>query len=285
MPKMKYVDPLSGSALYVEPHFNDVKLSTATAFVLRFRESNYLITNWHVVSGRDADTEECLDKKYLAIPNKLKVLFHKKGKLGEWVEKDIPLLDENEEPLWLEHPHSNLVDIVAIPIESNKDIELFPIDFNLKDTDMMPFPALPVSIIGFPLGLFTGTRWPIWKTGHIASDHDIDYEENKPAFLIDATTRSGMSGSPVVMRADSFQTQNGNYSIAAGMQTRLLGGYAGRIHGESEIGRVWRPFLIQEIVEQKLLFNDESGRSRVNRNDNCPCGSLNRFKQCCGTIA
>ena len=94
-----------------------------------------------------------------------------------------------------------------------------------------------------------------------------------------------MSGSPVVMRADSYQTSSGNYRLAGGIQTRFLGVYAGRIHGESEVGRVWRPFLIREIIEQKLMFNDESGRPTVSRNTTCPCGSNDRFKECCGAIA
>jgi hypothetical protein len=281
---MKRVDPLSGTSLYVEPYFNGMKLSTATAFVLKFDDKFYLITNWHVVSGRDADTLECLDKN-LAVPNKLIVSFHKKDCLGEWIEKEIQLLDGEDKPLWMEHPLSNIIDVVAIPIHETNEIELFPIDYSLKDTDMIPQTAMPVSIIGYPLGLSSGKRWPIWKTGHIASDHDIDYEEGRPAFLIDATTRSGMSGSPVILRADSYQTSSGNTILAGGMQTRLLGIYAGRIHGESEIGRVWRPFLIQEIIEKKLVYSDESDRNSVPRNAACPCGSQQRFKTCCGSIA
>ncbi|WP_246119302.1 trypsin-like peptidase domain-containing protein [Aliikangiella coralliicola] len=282
---MKYVDPLSATSLYIELYFNDVKISTATAFVLKYDEKYYLITNWHVVAGRDADTRECLDKKHCSIPNKLLVSFHKKGELGQWLEKEIQLLDEDGTPLWIEHPLSNLIDVIAIPIIETDEIDFFPIDFSLKDTDMAPLVAMPVSIIGYPLGLSIGGKWPIWKTGHIASDHDLDFVKDKPAFLIDATTRASMSGSPVVMRADSFQRLNGNYAIAAGVNTRFLGVYAGRISRDSEIGRVWKPFLISEIIEQKLIFNEETGRLAPTRNSNCPCGSQSKFKNCCGSVA
>ncbi len=123
----------------------------------------------------------------------------------------------------------------------------YPLDLKLAHADIQVFPALPVSVIGFPLGLSAGGSWPIWKTGHIASDPEVDYEPGRPAFLIDATTRSGMSGAPVVVRLENFRTRDGGYSIASGFRTRLLGVYAGRIHDQSEIGRVWRPNVLEEM--------------------------------------
>lgn len=281
---IRYVDPLSCTSLFIEPCFNEIGLSVATGFLLKYCEDTYLITNWHVVSGKDADSLECLDKKHLAIPNNLMVSFHKKGSLGEWVKKRIDLLDDSEEPLWLEHPLGSEVDVVAIKLDETDDIEIYTLDFKLKDTDMIPVTAMPVSVIGYPFGLSAGANWPIWKTGNIASDHGIDFEVNRPAFLIDATTRAGMSGSPVVLRADSYQRSDGTFAMAGGIQTRFLGVYAGRIHGESEIGRVWRPFVIQEIIESRLSFNDESMRFTPSRIAKCPCNRGLRFKECCGKL-
>lgn len=280
----RYVDPLSCTSLFIKPCFNELGLSVATGFLLKYCEDTYLITNWHVVAGKDADTLECLDKKYLSIPNNLIVLFHKKGSLGEWVQKRIELLDDNEKPLWLDHPLGSEVDVIAIKLHETDDIEIYSLDYELKDKDMVPVTAMPVSVIGYPFGLSAGANWPIWKTGNIASDHGIDFEINRPAFLIDATTRVGMSGSPVVLRADSYQTLDGNYRIGDGIQTRFLGIYAGRIHGQSEIGRVWRPFVIQEIIGNRLLFNDESLRLTPSRMSKCPCNRGLRFKYCCGKV-
>ena len=282
---IRYVDPLSCTSLFIEPRFNELGLSVATGFLLKYCENTYLITNWHVVSGRDADSQECLDKN-LAIPNNLMVSFHKKGSLNEWVKKRIDLLDDNDEPLWLEHPSGNKVDVVAIKLDKTDGIEMYSLDFELKDKDMVPVTAIPVSVIGYPFGLSAGGNWPIWKTGNIASDHGIDFEINRPAFLIDATTRTGMSGSPVVLRvADSYQTSSGDFILEAGIKTRFLGVYAGRIHGKSEIGRVWRPFVIQEIIEDRLLFNDETMRVSPSRIAKCPCNRDLRFKECCGKVS
>ena len=117
---------------------------------------------------------------------------------------------------------------------------------SLAHTDLKIEPAMTVSIIGYPFGLHSD-RWPIWKTGHIATNPDLNFE-GKPAFLIDATTRPGMSGSPVVVRMWGAYLDNaGNYNIGCGA-TRFLGVYSGTIYETSEIGRVWRPQVIDEIL-------------------------------------
>lgn len=278
-----YIDPLSATTLRVVPKFNQVDLASATAFTVRWESLPYLITNWHVVTGRDPDTGQCLDKKHAAIPNALSVRFHAKGNLGAWKVVDLPLQDGEDKPLWLEHPLGKAIDVVAIPIEAVEGIDVHGLDLALADVDIVPTPAMPVSVIGYPLGLTAGESWPIWKTGHIASDPDIDYEPGRPAFLIDATTRSGMSGAPVVLRLDSYRKRDGSQVLAGGTATKFMGVYAGRIHEDSEIGRVWRPFVLSELFRERLLFDDVTRRVRPSRIAACPCGRGKRFKKCCGS--
>ena len=279
------IDQLSLTTLSVVPKFNQIELSSATAFSVFWNSQPYLITNWHVVTGRDPDTGLCLDKKYAAIPNKLSVHFHAKGKLGIWKVVDVPLVDSDGMPLWLEHPLKEAIDVVAIPIDILEGIDIHGLELDLAKVDILPMPAMPISVIGYPLGLAAGKSWPIWKTGHIASDPDIDYEPGRPAFLIDATTRTGMSGSPVVLRLDSYKKKDGTQIIAGGLATKFMGVYAGRIHEDSEIGRVWRPFVLSEIFQSKLLFDEHTGRLRPSRVYVCPCGKGKRFKECCGRVS
>ncbi|UZR29874.1 trypsin-like peptidase domain-containing protein [Methylococcus mesophilus] len=284
MPRSTFVDPLSATSLLVIPCFNDIELASATGFTVSWNGAPYLITNWHVVTGRNSDTEECLDKKHAAIPNRLTVRFHAKGTLGKWTDVDLPLIDENQVKMWKEHPLGNTIDVVAISLseEVASQVSLYPLDLALADVDMVAMPALPVSVIGYPFGICAGENWPIWKTGHIASDPDIDFETGRPAFLIDATTRSGMSGSPVVLRMDNYTKSDGSQIIAGGIATKFMGVYAGRVHEESEIGRVWRPFVLSEIILGKLIFNESTRRIPPSRVAPCPCGSQKKFKECCG---
>jgi hypothetical protein len=128
-------------------------------------------------------------------------------------------------------------------------IAYYPLDLAFARTDVLVQPAMTVSIIGYPLGLTAHGAWPIWKTGHIASEPDLDYND-MPCFLVDATTREGMSGSPVVLRFwGGYPKRDGSKTIG-GSVTSFLGIYSGRIHKDSEIGLVWRPRVIGEILAE-----------------------------------
>ena len=278
-----YVDPLSASSLRIEVRFNETCLSSATGFTVKFDDDYFLVTNLHVVTGVNPETGQCLDKKHAGIPNNLLIHFHKKNELGRWVSKQINLFVD-EQKLWKEHPLKE-IDIILLPLICYEDVDIFTLDINLSNADIVASPAMPVSVIGYPLGLTAAQNWPIWKTGHIASDPDMDFEVGKPAFLIDATTKSGMSGSPVVLRLNGgYTTKEGSQIIGGGMNTKFMGVYSGRIHKDSDIGRVWKPYLINEIYSGKLIFDETTRRNMPSRLKECLCGSGKRFKHCCGSI-
>jgi len=170
---------------------------------------------------------------------------------------DEPLQNDDGALLWREHPKFCIKDQER-PDEPNIDLAvlrlsrlhdrvlIYPLDLDLAGVDVRVAPGLPVSIIGYPFGR-TGTGWlPIWKTGHIASDADPYWSPRY--FLIDATTRAGMSGSPVVYRSFGLYETGGGVTVP-GNATRLLGVYSGRIRDDAEIGRVWRPELIPQIID------------------------------------
>ena len=247
-PKQIMIDPLSLCSLWVETIALGKPFGTATGFCVNANGRKLLITNWHVVSGRDADTGKALSST-AAIPDELAIRHHSSAGLGQWVIESQRLQTPSGANAWHEHPSGNAVDVIALPLEmQNPDIQIYPLDLGLADFDMMVYVAMPVSIIGFPFGLSTAGAWPIWKTGHIASDPDLDYDD-RPAFLIDATTRAGMSGSPVVLRSyGGYASSKAHMVIGGGPGTRFLGVYSGRIHNQAEIGRVWRPSSIKEIL-------------------------------------
>jgi hypothetical protein len=180
------------------------------------------------------------------IPNKLRVWFH--GLLlGQWVHKDITIRNQAGNSLWIEHQRGREIDVVAVPLETFNDVAIYGVDMALANFDLMLYPSSEVSIIGFPQGLTSAGMLPIWKTGHIASDIDIDWN-GKPAFLIDATTKSGMSGSPVIAkRVSIYQTSHGN---TVGNAVKFLGVYSGREANDSgiEVGFVWKPRVISEML-------------------------------------
>ena len=242
------IDPLSAQSLLVETFVNGCSLMTATGFVISRNDKLFLITNWHVLAGRSPGTNQPIHPS-AAIPDTLRIVHHSKGRLGSWQSTDEPLYNQDGRPRWIEHSQGQAIDVVALPLSIVlPEIEIFPFELTLADADLVPQPAMSVSIIGYPFGLSAGGVWPIWKTGHIATDPDIDFD-GSPSFLIDATTRSGMSGSPVVVRSSGgHKTRSGNYILAGGITTKFLGIYSGRIREDAELGRVWRPRVLDEIL-------------------------------------
>jgi len=238
------IDEFSIKPLYLETYFSDHQIGVATGFVVKNNSSHYLITNWHVVTGRNPRNNQPLSG--MAEPNMLKVWFHGQ-QLGHWLRKEVDIIDRDANKLWLEHARRREVDVVAIPLNPSDDIKIYDLDLALADFDLMIYPSEAVSIIGFPEGITSHGKFPIWKTGHVASDIDIDWGD-KPAFLIDATTKSGMSGSPVIAkRVSIYQTSKGNQ---IGNAVRFLGVYSGREIDVAgiEIGFVWKPRVISEIL-------------------------------------
>lgn len=243
------IDPLSVRPLYLTQIKGSEGLGQATGFVVERENTKYLITNWHVVSGRHPQTNQPVNPQGKT-PDALLIWHHGKT-LGSWVHKKEDLVDKTGTRLWLEHSKGRSVDVVALPLTNlPDDVQVYPFDLSLADADMLPEVAMPVSIVGFPVGLTSAGFFPIWKTGHIASEPNLDYH-NEPLFLIDATTRGGMSGSPVILRlSGGYKTKSaGTMIISSGHRTLFLGVYSGRLPHDSEIGRVWRPRLIGEILK------------------------------------
>ena len=45
-----------------------IEITSATGFLCEYKEKLFLITNWHVVNGKNNFTKELLDKKHGALP-------------------------------------------------------------------------------------------------------------------------------------------------------------------------------------------------------------------------
>lgn len=248
---VKAIDLLSVISLFLEPQVNNNILGTATGFVVEYRQAPYLITNWHVVTGRNPETNELLSPQTGAVPDSIRI-WHHTDKLGDWIIRAEDLYDSDGNPRWIEHQLGREIDVVAVPLSDLEHVQLYPLDLSLAESEIVPQPGMPVSIIGFPFGL-SNFLWPIWKTGHIASDPDVDFGE-KPTFLIDATTRNGMSGSPVILRLTHTYVDNAKGISSEGVTTKFLGVYSGRIHNEVEIGKVWKPRVLLEILTGANIF-------------------------------
>ena len=253
------VSPYSLASYYVEMFFNDIKLSNATCFFTKRREKRYLITNWHVVSGKDADTLQCLDKN-ASIPNKLYVYLPAKTDDGKAIFNDdfivVDLYDTEDKPIWYEMKKNNqMIDIAVIPL--NDEMDKYILD--IEDAEE-PFNetvniniADEIYIIGFPFGRIGGVL-PIWKKASVASEPSLDLND-MPYYFADTATKPGMSGSPVVLYEKRpitlTESLHGKFSRH---RTKIVGIYSGRIGANTEnkndaqLGRVWKVKMLDEII-------------------------------------
>lgn len=249
-------------SLYIEMRFGETVLSSGTAFLVTNDHSSpcVLITNRHNVTGRHQDTGECLDKKHCAVPDNIRVYFHKNPlELGEWKSVTLDLYKDNGQPKWIEHPRlGGSADLVALTLNFGNDTYRVP--YYLKtDKDrinMVVRPAEAISVIGFPFGLASAGRFPIWATGFMAQELGILTPDNQ-TFLIDCRTRQGQSGSPVIAyRAGTFtKIENGKISTTMGGNVvwEFLGVYSGRVNPESDLGQVWHVSAIEEVFAAAVV--------------------------------
>ncbi|WP_312176423.1 serine protease [Chryseobacterium sp.] len=239
-------------------------MAIGTGFIVKLRNyDNYLVTNWHCVTGMNPETGKALSKSGHTNPEILNIHFLMKGKTDQWVQKRIKLIDENFNPTYLMHPKGNVIDVVAIKLPIFEDVEYYNIwdavlkvRFDKEITDTC-------SIVGFPKGISTSGKLPIWKTGHIASEIEVNHDD-KPQFLIDASTREGMSGSPVYCVKLGIISVNGAYFTGAGTAINFLGIYAGRLGNDIEIGRVFKEECLLEIFEYHLDVNNFPKQNQFN---------------------
>jgi len=254
--------------LYAPNHEGeDTELYTGTGFLVRGEPGSetpyYLITNRHILSGRHADGG--FVAKYAATPTHIRIFHNMAGalwKLGDFVEIPQDLYDVSGLPLWFEHEKGIAVDVAALPITKfeaghDKMATFYPYERRVVGEPQPELsPSDTVQIVGFPFGQASFKSLAIWTTGSIASEPSVGYG-GYPRFLVDARTRDGQSGSPVILHTTAntppMKFSDGSMRSYPG-RSYLLGVYSGRIHrgaDVSDIGIVWKARVIGDIIKNQ----------------------------------
>jgi hypothetical protein len=255
---MLRITPPTAKSLIVRPHFRELGLGEATGFVAVMDHSRYLITNRHVVRGRNNNTNVAFND-FGAVPDRINIYHHVAGKLGSWKLVSEDLRNSDGEPLWLEHPtHGGRVDVVALPLTETDGLDFYAYDpftvEHLLDVGI----SRTLFAIGFPLGVRSSGALPVWVQGTVASEPDFDYCD-LPSFLIDSRTRRGQSGSPVIAYhagGAAAAMEGGGTAIGTGPMERFVGVYSGRISQESDLGIVWKASAVADILRTGVRGTD-----------------------------
>ena len=225
------------------------KLSSATGFWCNFKNQIFFVTNWHVVSGRNFETNKPVDTKTCALPGELIIHGHAKQDHAthQPYELTIDLFDENNQPNWQEHPqYGSKVDVVAINVNSDKlnGYNIFCVDIDSELEKNVVLNVMDQAFVtGYPLeASTTPNKFPIYKSGIIASEPMVFNSE--PRFYIDGKTKKGYSGSPVVLKQVTATQQKAKINGFTHEKLDFVGIYSGRdrqeeTEFEAELGIVW----------------------------------------------
>lgn len=256
---MPTIDGYSLTALPITMLCNGQPISLATAFFYRSTHDLFLVSNWHVFSGRNCHTGQPIHDKG-AVPDSFSLPLHDKAQLGNSVFYSFKIVDANDKPIWRQHAKGQDIDIAAIGMNMPPDTIEYALPRAGETGDMSLAVGMDTFILGFPKGVSHHAVLPVWKRASVASEPDAIL--GRPDFLVDSATREGMSGGPVLLRTfGGYKRTDGVGVMGTGPFTRLVGIYSGRYGGanelEAQLGRVWHRSLIEEVVSQNNPGNYE----------------------------
>lgn len=245
-------DPFSQVPIFIKTMFGTTELGVATAFFYRRNGSLYLVSNWHTFSGRHPETGQPVADHggvpdavscYLCL-NNISIIQR------EWLE--IPLIT-NDEPAWYHHPLSgSAIDIGVLPVTLSNKFKAIVLN-DMQFVQMTLRVSYDVFVLGYPLGIMNSHGLPVWKRATVASEPGV----SDPSYFVDTATRPGMSGSPVILRYRGFYKNNPQAEEILdhdwfGEGDMFAGIYSGRVGAssvEAQLGIVWKPHLIDEIID------------------------------------
>lgn len=239
------------------------ELAKGTGFIVSREGDSYLITNRHNLSGRDPKTNKVMHSRGVA-PDSVSILYLDLDGAQIWKERLEPVVDDKDRPLWFEHPTLGpQVDVVALKLSKTDGVTLSPYDISKPDHDPVLWVGEDLFVVGFPFAESYNRGMGIWTRASVASEPSISYK-GLPMFLVDARTRKGQSGSPVLFRPGvrPVRMTSGETKMSEMSDYYLAGVYSGRIREDSDIGFVWNTGVITRILDGQQRFSAD-GRVRT----------------------
>lgn len=231
-------------------------ISTGSGFFWRAASKAFMVTNWHVLSGRNVFSGELLSSTGY-IPKEIQIFGVSIQRTGRDVQmvrtaKNLTLSDEFLEAVAQAPSRGFPHDVVAIELPSELlfgkgEVEESAVRGGryascfineVATSDITISVGDDCFILGYPPNHRVGGFMPpLWRHATVASEPLIGVG-GLPVFYVDGQTSKAMSGSPIVARM--------------GAEHRLIGVYGGRVTGEEDvpaIGIGWYQSLIPRALE------------------------------------
>lgn len=228
--------------------------SNASGFIWRENNRSFLVTNRHVLSGANAISGTIME----FIPNKLEISLFAERPVSSGATQmvrlsaEVPILDQSEQPLWVDHPKGINLDVALLEIDNEIEGEFYiP---SLNNTGILPrgelFVGDDIFIVGYPEGQAFDRSMPLWKRGSVATDVSLN-QMGLPQIYVDTLGNKGLSGSPVLARVTSLDRPIARSPENEAQHLQFVGIYAGRLGEDglnSQIGRVFKHQVLKETI-------------------------------------
>lgn len=227
----------------------NVVMPSATGFFLETNHRKLFITNKHVVTARDF----FIPNRHLfhgATPGNLVLNCFLFKDLGN--EKyffidtlyDIQLFHPDGTPRYFTPSTRGEMDVAVFDLGTPKFNHPTLGDMSfcyLRPSTLHPSVMDTVFVVGHPdTGIFKDTGYSVFKRGIIASEPSLSFKGGLT--LVDANTKKGMSGSPVLHKPPNiFEHNAGVIGVYSGRDEE------GKLTGNSELGLMWP---LSQIVEE-----------------------------------
>jgi hypothetical protein len=151
-------DTLSYTSLAVETFYNGATTAMATAFIGLYHNKTFLITNYHVLAGREASDTTVIKNPNGYIPNTISIHL-----ITNWPRIDsikANLLTSSGKRLFFTMPvgfnekniRYSIPDVAILPINIPEGIMFKPINLESLKADWTIKPSTPIRIYGFAEG-------------------------------------------------------------------------------------------------------------------------------------
>jgi hypothetical protein len=233
----------------------ETERDVATGFFYKESAKLYLVTNKHVVYGKEFSESGAKPKI-----ERITVLLHTDPNDFTKNEKVMIDLFSGNEKIWLEHSDHKL-DVILIPLVIDEKKYVFSkIDRSfIDDADNLLIQFEKILIVGYPCGWYDDVyNLPIVRVGHLSSPFKVSFR-GEPVMVGDAITHPGMSGSPVMMvlRDPITKEEDGKLSVKTlGTKYLLIGIYSGQYkipdNERPNLINIWFAEIIKAILAENL---------------------------------
>ena len=171
--------------------------TNGTGTIMNFKDKFYLITNFHVITGKDYKTNEKFPQ--LKDTNTaISIIFQNADRKSKFIPIIYPLYDSKGNELFETFNFENqMIDISVMPIEVPEKILKAFFRASDIDTSWNYEPNRKILIYGFPNGKFKNSWQPTELNAKTVSNTQKGEYIYDPYVFFDESPVSGMSGSPV----------------------------------------------------------------------------------------